>query len=156
MNRLSITQYCPPPSTALADRPSSKRTLYLVLCVAIPPRSHLCVFPPSHHPSRAHPRLCLGDIPALLAQPPPRFVAADSGYDRRVCWIVIQHILRLPPRVTDTLRCIRSTHRRICRVLWRKHLFDDTRTHLARNLRTRDYPHRRKYGESGVVFRKQI
>jgi hypothetical protein len=135
--------------------PTPASALHLVLRVAISPRRHLCVFPPpSVNPSRHRPRLCLGDIPPLLAQPPPRFVAADSGYGRRVYRPDIQHILRIPncpSRITDTLRRIRGAHRRICRVLWRKHLFDDARTHLACHLRTREYPPRRQCGESCVV-----
>ena len=134
--------------------PTPASALHLVFRLVVYPLRGICLRPPRHHPFRTHSRLCLGDIPPLLAQPPPRFVAADSGYGRRVYRPDIQHILRIPncpSRITDTLRRIRGAHRRICRVLWRKHLFDDARTHLACHLRTREYPPRRKYGEFCVV-----
>ena len=138
----------PPPH---ARPPTPKRTLHLVLRLAIPTRVHLRIFPPIVNPSRHRPRLCLGDIPALLAQPRPRFVAPDFGYGRCVYRPDIQHILRIPSRVTHALRRIHRAHRHLRSVLWRKQLFDDARTHLARHIRTREYPPRRKYGEYGVV-----
>ena len=134
-----------------ARPPAPKRTLHLVLCLVGRPLRHLRIFPPSVNPSRHRPRLCLGDIPALLAAPPPRFLAPDSGYGRRVYRIVIQHVLRSPSRVTHTLRRIHRAHRHLRGVLWHKRLFDDARTHLARNLRARKCPPRRQYGEYGVV-----
>jgi hypothetical protein len=138
----------PPPRTR---PPTPKRTLHLELRLVLQSLRYLRIFPPSVNPSRHRPRLCLGDIPALLAQPRPRFVAPDSGYDRRVCRPDIQHILRPPSRVTHALRRIHRAHRRIRGVLWRKQLFDDTLTHLARHLRTREYPSRRQHREYGVV-----
>jgi hypothetical protein len=135
-----------------ARPPTSKRTLHLVLRVAISPLRHLRSHSDTYtDESRHSPCLGLGDIPALLAAPPPRFVAPDSGYGRRVYRPVIQHVLRRPSRVTQTLRCIRGAHRHIRGVLWNQQLFDDARTHLARHLRAREYPPRRKYGEYGVV-----
>jgi hypothetical protein len=139
----------PPPPHARPSTP--KRTLHLVLRLAISPLRHLRIFPPSVNPSRHRPRLSLGDIPALLAAPPPRFVAPDSGYGRRVYRPVIQHVLRRPSRVTQTLQCIRCAHQHLRGVLWRKQLFDDARTHLARHLHTRKCPPRRKCGEYGFV-----
>jgi hypothetical protein len=139
--------------TSRARPPAPKRTLHLELRLAISPLRHLRIFPPSSvNPSRNRPHLSLGDIPPLLAQTRPRFVAPDSGYDRRVCRPDIQHILRPPSRVTQTLRCIHRAHRRIGIVLWRKSLFDGARTHLARDLRTREYPPRRKCGEYPLVL----
>ena len=134
-----------------ARPPTPKRALHLVLRLAGRPLRHLRIFPPSVNPSRHRPRLCLGDIPALLAAPPPRFVAPDSGYGRRVYRPDIQHILRSPSRVTHTLRRIRGAHRHLLSVLWRQQLFDGARAHMARNLRTCEYPPRRKYGEYGIV-----
>ena len=139
----------PPPPRVHPSTP--KRTLHLELRLAISPLRNLRVFHPSVNPSRHCPRLWLGDIPALLEGPRPRFVAPDSGYGRRVYRIVIQHVLRRPSRVTHALRRICGAHRHICGVLWRKQLFDDARTHLARHLRTCVCPPRRKYGEYGFV-----
>lgn len=141
----------PPPHHARPRPPAPKRTLHLVLCLVGRPLRHLRIFQPSVNPSRHRPRLSLGDIPALLAAPPPRFVAPDSRYGRRVYRPVIQHVLRRPSRVTNSLCRIHRAHRHLRGVLWRKRLFDDARTHLARDLRTREYPPRRKCGEYGVV-----
>ena len=131
--------------------PTPKRTLHPELRVAISPLRHLRIFQSRVHPSRHRPRLGLGDIPALLEGPPPRFVAPDSGYGRRVYRPVIQHVLRRPSRVTHKPQRIRRAHRHIRGVLLRQQLFDDARTHLARNLRTREYPPRRQHREYGFV-----
>jgi hypothetical protein len=146
MNRLSINA----PRTH-PHPPTPASALHLVLRLVVYPLSGICLRPPRHHPFRTHSRRRIRDIPPLLAHPPPRFMAPYTRYGRRIHRSDIQHVLRRPSRVTDTLRRIRGAHRRICRVLWRKHLFDDARTHLACHLRTREYPPRRQCGESCVV-----
>ncbi len=61
----------PPPLRHHPHPPPSKRTFHLVLCVVFSPIRHIRIFSRDIRPSRGRPRLCLGDIAPLLAQPCP-------------------------------------------------------------------------------------
>ena len=121
--------------------PHSKRPFHLVLCVVIHPLRDIRVFPPRIRPFRGDPRLCLGYIPHLLAQPRHEFMETTDRHIGCFIWSDLPDILRVPIREPRTN--LRSLDMYRSCVLQIRLLFMDMRLRLAGNLRTCDHPYHR-------------
>jgi hypothetical protein len=133
----------PPDSTIRPHPPPPTRTFHLVLCVVFSPLRDIRIFPPRIRPSRGRPRLCLGDIPPVLAQPHPQFLATHPRY--RGCFIGrhLSVVLRVPIRPRTHHTNLHCPNRNRGVVLRNKPVLFSTWAHLAVNLYTRRHPHRR-------------
>jgi len=75
--------------------PTPASALHLVLRLACHPLRGLRLCPPRHRPFRAHSRLRIRDIPPLLEEPHPRFLAPYTRYGRRIHRAHSSHVLRI-------------------------------------------------------------